>query len=69
MPGLENSKGRWCFVKPMICQEGFCHECNIYLKISDLFTSMLEEKTNFVKDALDKVIALEYRQNGSSPRI
>ena len=25
-----NKKGLWCPFKPMLCQEGYCSECQIY---------------------------------------
>ena len=25
-----NKKGLWCPFKPILCQEGYCHECQIY---------------------------------------
>jgi len=28
--GLSNKKGRWCPFKPIFCQEGYCHKCQIY---------------------------------------
>jgi len=27
----ENNKGMMCPFKPILCQEGYCHECQIYL--------------------------------------
>ena len=44
LPGLDNHKGQQCLLKPIICQEGFCSGCMIYLEIS--FTLLLEEKDN-----------------------
>ena len=26
-----NNKGMWCPFKPILCQEGYCHGCQIYL--------------------------------------
>ncbi len=26
-----NNKGLWCPFKPISCQEGYCHQCQIYL--------------------------------------
>lgn len=26
-----NNKGLMCAFKPVVCQEGYCHECQIYL--------------------------------------
>jgi len=26
-----NNKGLWCPFKPVICQEGYCHECQLYI--------------------------------------
>lgn len=28
---LENNKGLMCPFKPILCEEGYCHECQIYL--------------------------------------
>jgi len=25
-----SKKGLWCPFKPILCQEGYCHECQIY---------------------------------------
>jgi hypothetical protein len=66
MPSLKNYKGQWCFIKPMICQEGFCSECNVYLKISRVFTSSLEEKVNGVAGVIDKILINERRHNDVS---
>ena len=66
MQGLENCKGQWCFIKPIICQKGFCSECNIYLNIFHVFTSSLEEKANHVKVALDQILSAELHQHVSS---
>jgi len=27
----ENSKGLWCPYKPIICQEGYCRHCQVYI--------------------------------------
>ena len=57
MPGSENRKGRWCFITPIICQKGFCRECMIYLKISRVFTSSLEENVDPVGNVLNKILS------------
>ena len=62
MSGLENYEGKWCFIKPIICQKGPCRECTIYLKISRMFTSRLEEidgMTNF----FDKILSNTHLQS------
>jgi hypothetical protein len=49
-------KGQWCFIEPRICEHKFCDKCAIYLKISRVFTSWLEEKAKGVEGALDRMI-------------
>jgi hypothetical protein len=34
MVNLNNHKGEWCPIDGRFCQEGYCPECEIYLKKS-----------------------------------
>ncbi len=47
MLDVENHKGQPCVVKPLLCQEGFCSECFIYL-----------EKTPLMKKPRAKIIKI-----------
>jgi|WetSurMetagenome_2_1015567.scaffolds.fasta_scaffold321830_2 hypothetical protein len=66
MPGSENYKGQWCFIKPIICQKESCSKCQIYLDISRVFKSSLERKSDPVRNSLDSIINNEYRRTGVS---
>lgn len=45
---LINHKGKTCPYKPVICQEGFCGNCGIYLVIKD------PQKFAFLQDLNNK---------------
>ena len=36
MTNLEYHKGSFCPYKPLFCQEGYCSECMIYIKMPSL---------------------------------
>ena len=50
MFSLNYNKGQRCFIKPLLCQEGFCNECVIYLE-------KLEDK---VASVIDKISIIEH---------
>jgi len=52
MLSLNYNKGQRCFIKPLLCQEGFCNECVIYLE-------KLEDKVTRV---MDKISVLEHQK-------
>jgi hypothetical protein len=51
MLSLNYNKGQRCFIKPLLCQEGFCNECVIYLE-------KLEHK---VTSVIDKISIVEHQ--------
>jgi hypothetical protein len=56
MQSLKYRKGQPCRIKPILCEEGFCSECNIYLEhasksklLADRLFSTVESKMDSKK--------------------
>jgi hypothetical protein len=58
MTNLEYHKGSFCIYNSVFCQEGYCVECEIYLKNrSSVKTEKYQIKTRVVRKARDIVVA------------
>ena len=48
-----NHKGQPCLYKKMLCQEGFCSECQIYIEAMKRVEKLIgdvDEKTRFCRE-------------------
>ncbi len=58
MVGINFYKGQQCFIKPLLCQEGFCNECAIYLeKLEDKVTRVLSKISIVERQKADTSLA------------
>jgi len=59
-----NKKGLWCPFKPVLCQEDYCHECQIYLDWQRE-DSTTNTRSNVVKE---KVVKMTNNNNDKASR-
>ena len=45
-----SKKGLWCPFKPILCQEGYCHECQIYPDWQRRNSTSTNTRNNGVKE-------------------
>ncbi len=63
MPDSGYFKGQTCIFKNILCQEGFCSECMIYLEKPQVIAFSIKDKISHLTAALESVLTAEQAHN------
>jgi hypothetical protein len=63
MPNMGYFKGQTCMLKPILCQEGFCSNCFIYLEKPQIIMSSIKGTVSHLTHVLGNVLTIENPQN------
>jgi hypothetical protein len=63
MPIFGYLKGQRCIFKQILCQEGFCSQCMIYLEKPQVIASEMEHKVIRIKGIFENILTNEKPQS------